>query len=389
MPGRKLRGRAQRVVLVLDAVMLLVAGFEAAQDVHGVLYGRFADVDLLETARQRMILFEDSAVFVVGGRTDAAQVAVGQGRLDQVRGIHHAARRCAGADDGVNFVDEEDRARLLLDLREHGLQALLEIAPVLGAGDERAHVEGIDGRIQKHVGHLVFDDHAGEALGDRRLADAGFAHVQRIVLASAAQDLDGALDLELAPDQGVDLALARRFIEIRRIFLQGIAAPVALALGVGGGAAFLALAALLAAGLREAVRDEIDHIQTRHVLHAEEVCGVRLLLAEYRHQHIGHGDLFLAARLDVKHGPLQHSLEPQGRLHVTVLAGRQSRRGLVDELLQLGLELCGISAAGLQDLPDFGGIHDGEQQMLDGHEFMPRLARTGKRIIQAKFEFLT
>jgi hypothetical protein len=27
--------------------------------------------------------------------------------------------------------------------------------------------------------------------------------------------------------------------------------------------------------------------------------------------------------------------------------------------------------------------------MLDGHKFMPRFPRTGKRIIQAKFEFLT
>jgi hypothetical protein len=58
-------------------------------------------------------------------------------------------------------------------------------------------------------------------------------------------------------------------------------------------------------------------------------------------------------------------------------------------LFEFGLELGGIRTAGLQDFPDFGGIHDGEQQVLDGHEFMPRLPRTGKRIIQAKFEFLT
>ena len=37
----------------------------------------------------------------------------------------------------------------------------------------------------------------------------------------------------------------------------------------------------------------------------------------------------------------------------------------------------------------FGRIDDREQQMLDGHEFMPRLARTGEGIVQAKFEFLT
>ncbi len=289
----------------------------------------------------------------------------------------------------MNFIDEQNRARLLLDFREHRLQALLEIASILGARHQRAHVERIDRGIQQHVGHLVLDDHAGQAFRDRRLADARLAHVQGIVLAPAAQDLDGAFDLELAADQRIDLALARRLVQVGRIFLQRIAAAVALALGVGGGAAILAFAALLAAGLRQAMRDEIDHVEARHILHAEQVGGMRLFLAEDRHQHIGDGDLFLAARLHVEHGPLQHPLESQGRLHVPILAGRQSRRGLIDELLQLGLELCGVRAAGLQDLPDLGGIHDREQQMLDGHEFMPCLARTGKRIVQAKFEFLT
>ena len=106
MPRRQLGRRTQRIVLVLDAVMLFVARFEAAQNVHRILNGRFGNVDLLETTRQRMILFEDPAILVVGGRADAAQIAVGQGGLDQVRRIHHAARGRAGADDRVNFIDE-------------------------------------------------------------------------------------------------------------------------------------------------------------------------------------------------------------------------------------------------------------------------------------------
>ena len=58
----------------------------------------------------------------------------------------------------------------------------------------------------EHLGHLALDDEAREAFGDRGLADAGFADVQRIVLAPAAQDLDRALDFELAPDQRIDAA---------------------------------------------------------------------------------------------------------------------------------------------------------------------------------------
>jgi hypothetical protein len=66
----------------------------------------------------------------------------------------------------------------------------------------------------------------------------------------------------------------------------------------------------------------------------------------------------------------------------------------LDGALDLGLAAdqridLAVRTAGLQDLPDLRRIDDREQQMLDGHEFVPRLARAGKRIIQAKFEFLT
>ena len=135
--------------------------------------------------------------------------------------------------------------------------------------------------------------------------------------------------------------------------------------------------------------DEIDHIQARHILHAEQIRRVRLFLAENGYQHIGDGHFLFAARLHMKHRPLQHPLETQGGLHVAVLAGRQSRRGLVDELFQFGLEFAGVGTARLQDFPHFRGIQDREQQMLDGHEFVPCFTSTGKGIIQAKFQFLT
>ncbi len=59
-------------------------------------------------------------------------------------------------------------------------------------------------------------DLAREALGDGRLADAGIADEQRVVLLAAAEDLDGALTSLLAADQGIDPALARLLVEVRR-----------------------------------------------------------------------------------------------------------------------------------------------------------------------------
>jgi hypothetical protein len=46
----------------------------------------------------------------------------------------------------------------------------------------------------QHFRHVALDDALGQALGDRGLADAGIADIERIVLLAAAQHLDGAVD---------------------------------------------------------------------------------------------------------------------------------------------------------------------------------------------------
>ena len=58
-------------------------------------------------------------------------------------------------------------------------------------------------------GTSPLDDAPGQALGDRRLADARIADEKRVVLLAAAENLDGAVDLGLAADQRVDPAVIR------------------------------------------------------------------------------------------------------------------------------------------------------------------------------------
>ena len=96
-------------------------------------------------------------------------------------------------------------AQLLDDL----LEPLLELAAVLGAGDERADVERQDALVEQRLGHVAGDDPVGQALGDGGLADARLADQGRVVLRPARQDLDDPLDLLLAADDGVELAGAR------------------------------------------------------------------------------------------------------------------------------------------------------------------------------------
>ena len=122
-------------------MVVLVALAQAAQDRDRLLDRRLVDEDRLEAPLERGVLLDVLAVLVERGRADGVQLAAREHRLEQVRRVHRALGR-AGADDGVQLVDEQDDLALgVLDLLEHGLEALLELAAVLGAGDERAQVE--------------------------------------------------------------------------------------------------------------------------------------------------------------------------------------------------------------------------------------------------------
>ena len=92
----------------------------------------------------------------------------------------------AGADHGVQFVDEQDHPAVRLgDLGEHRLQAILELAAILRAGDERAHVEPDDALVLQPFGHVAADDALRQPLDDGGLADAGLADQHRVVLRAA------------------------------------------------------------------------------------------------------------------------------------------------------------------------------------------------------------
>src|SRR4029079_12963214 len=107
------------------------AALQTAQDVHGLRNRRLGHVDLLEAPRKRVVLLEDATELGVRGGTDAAQLAVREQWLDQIRRVHDATRGRTRADHGVDLVDEQNGTRLLLEPRDHALQAFLEVAAIL------------------------------------------------------------------------------------------------------------------------------------------------------------------------------------------------------------------------------------------------------------------
>ena len=196
----------KRAAGVGHAVVLLVVRLQPLEDLVRLLGAGLRDLDLLEAPRQRPIAFEVALVVVERRRADAAQLARGQHRLEDVRRVHRAAAGRAGADDGVDLVDEEDGPRLLAQRRDHGLQPLLEVAAKARAGQQRAHVEGVDPGVLQRRWNLPQMDLQRQPFGERRLADAGFADEDGIVLAAAAEHAGRARQLLLAADERIDLA---------------------------------------------------------------------------------------------------------------------------------------------------------------------------------------
>lgn len=123
----------------------------------------------------------------------------------------------------MELVNEEDDFPLGLDhLLDHRLQALLKLAPVLGPGEEGAHLQGDDPLALEAFGHVPLDDALGQALHDGRLPHAGLADEHRVVLGAPEEDLDHPPDLLVPADHGVQLPLGGKPREVNAVLLQSV-----------------------------------------------------------------------------------------------------------------------------------------------------------------------
>ncbi len=202
-------------------------------------------LDLLEAALERGVALEVLAVLVERGRADRLELAAGERGL-QDRGRVDRALGRAGADEVVELVDEEDDVAALGDLLHHLLEALLELAAVLRPGDEGGQVERVDLLVLEELRDLAGVDARGEPLDDRRLADAGLAQEHGVVLLAAREDLHDPLDLGLAADHRVELAVGGELGQVAAELVEELRGLLALA------RAALALALAAAARARRA-----------------------------------------------------------------------------------------------------------------------------------------
>src|SRR5205809_45963 len=346
---REGRGRNQRGVLDLDAVVHLVALLQPAQDRDGVLDRGLVDQHGLEAALEGRVLLDVLAVLVQRGRADAVQLAAGEHGLQQVGGVHRPLGR-ARADHRMQLVDEEDDvAARALDLLQDGLQALLELAAELGAGDQCAHVERDDPLLLESLGHVALDDALREALDDRRLADTGLADQHRVVLGAAGEDLDDAPDLVVAPDDRVELPLRGELGEVAAVLLERLVGG----LGIGRGDALVA--AHLLEGRHQPLAREAEAAEDAALggHGEEEVLDAQVLVLEPPHLVLGLGE------------QLREALGDEGLRRPARGARdlRAARELALDRFLDRArrdagrLEQVGREAVGL--------LEEGQQQVLD------------------------
>ena len=215
-------GSDQGFITDADAMMDFVTFFQATENGDRVFDRRLVDHDRLETTFQSGIFFDVFLVFIEGRSADAAQVTTGQHRFQDVAGVH-GAFRSASADDGVDFIDEEENLAVRFgDFIEDRFESFFKFATVFGTGDEGAHIEGVEGLVLQRFRNVAADDTAGQSFDDSRLADARFTDEDRVVLTTAGQDFDGTADFIITADDRVQFVLAGSGGQIAAVFFQGL-----------------------------------------------------------------------------------------------------------------------------------------------------------------------
>ena len=287
-------------------MVLFVAPLQPAQDRDRVVDVGLADEHGLEAPLQRRVLLDVLAVLVQGGGADRAQLAAGQHRLQQVGGVDRAFGR-AGADDRVQLVEEEDDlAGRFLHLVQHRFQPLLELAAVLGAGQQRADVERDHAAVAQALGHVALDDPLRQALDDRGLADAGVADQDRVVLGAPGEDLDHAPDLLVAADHRVELARLRLGGEVAAEFLQGLRRRLRFRRG-------------------DRARPHLGDRLLERVAAGEQLGDAGSLVGEGEEEVVGR-DVLVALALHLLLGLLQHLAQRRRWLRLGLLVATQLRQ---------------------------------------------------------------
>ena len=204
----------------LHTVMGFILFLQAAQNSDGVFNRRLIDKHFLEAAFKRSVLFDVLAVFVERRRANHMKFTAGECGFKHIARIH-AALGFAGADNRMNFVDEEnDFPFLSRHFLKELLQTLFKLTAVLRTGNQTRHIERENHLVAQGIGHFIVDDSLSKAFHDGRFTDTRFADQHGVVFRAALQNLHRAANFVITADHRIKLALTSTLGEVNRVFLE-------------------------------------------------------------------------------------------------------------------------------------------------------------------------
>ena len=209
-------GLGERVLVVRAAVVLLEERSDALDGKERLLRRELAHLDGREAAREPWVTVDDAAVVHLGGGADADDLAASQREAQLARGLVASVL----TKQHVHLVEEEDDAALGAgDLRLQLTDPLGERSTHAGAGEHRGRLDAHEYLVLEARHVVVVGDSRREAAHHACLADAGRADQAGVVGVTLGEHVEGALDLGVAPDHGIELAahgLLREVLTERR-----------------------------------------------------------------------------------------------------------------------------------------------------------------------------
>ena len=341
---REVRGADESGVGDGDPVVGFIPVPQALEDLDGVRERGLGNLDRLEAALQRGVLLDVFPVLIQRRRADGLELAPGQHRLQDRRGVDRAFGR-TGTDEGVDLIDEQDDVAAGADLLQDLLQAFLEVTAVAAAGHQRAEVEGVELLVLEGLGNIAAHDVLGQALDDGRLADAGLTDKHGVVLGAPREHLHDPLDLLFAPDDRVELGLASRLGQVAPELVEH-QRPGRRALGLLAGGADTGGRALLALVAADQLDDLLAHLVQVGAELDEDLRGNALALADEAEQDVLGPDVVVAELQRLAQAQLEDLLGARGEGDVT----RGRLLALADDLLDLLAHILQLDAEGLQRL---------------------------------------
>ncbi len=138
---RQRRRGHNRRVLDAHVVVRFIALLQSAQNRDRIFNVRLAHVDNLESPLQRRVLLDVFAILIQRSCANGPQLATRQGRLEHVAGID-GALGSARAHNRVQLIDKKHYLAVrFLNLFQHRLEPVLELAAIFRASQHRAQVQ--------------------------------------------------------------------------------------------------------------------------------------------------------------------------------------------------------------------------------------------------------